>query len=102
MTILETVTEQRCEALTIGDIPPYRCATSATVDRRGGRSVPTMLVPCAYTGLKMPAISERDKSVRCEAIAAQPGKAKSRLAPLRGTTTIASVRPRSSSLQRAS
>jgi hypothetical protein len=40
MTILETVTlesatEHRCEALTIGDIPPYRCTTSATADRRG-------------------------------------------------------------------
>jgi hypothetical protein len=27
--------EHRCEALTIGDIPPYRCTTSATADRRG-------------------------------------------------------------------
>jgi hypothetical protein len=35
MTILETVTEHRCEALTISDIPPYRCTTSATADRRG-------------------------------------------------------------------
>jgi hypothetical protein len=37
MTILETVTaiEHRCEALTISDIPPYRCTTSATTDRRG-------------------------------------------------------------------
>jgi hypothetical protein len=37
MTILETVTtvEHRCEALTIGDIPPYRCTTSATADRKG-------------------------------------------------------------------
>jgi hypothetical protein len=36
MTILETVTivEHRCEALTISDIPPYRCTTSATADRR--------------------------------------------------------------------
>jgi hypothetical protein len=37
MTMLETVTletvttvEHRCEALTISDIPPYRCTTSAT------------------------------------------------------------------------
>jgi hypothetical protein len=37
MTILETVTtvEHRCEALTISDIPPYRCTTSASADRRG-------------------------------------------------------------------
>lgn len=38
MTIPEsavTTMERRCEALTIGDIPPYRCTTSATVDRRG-------------------------------------------------------------------
>jgi hypothetical protein len=37
MTTLETVTavEHRCEALTISDIPPYRCTTSATADRRG-------------------------------------------------------------------
>jgi hypothetical protein len=40
MIILETVTpesatEHRCEALTISDIPPYRCTTSATADRRG-------------------------------------------------------------------
>jgi hypothetical protein len=35
-SILETVTiEHRCEALTISDIPPYRCTTSATADRRG-------------------------------------------------------------------
>ena len=34
MSILEAVTELRCEALTISDIPPYRCTTSATVDRR--------------------------------------------------------------------
>jgi hypothetical protein len=38
MTILETVTpksatEHRCEALTISDIPPYRCTTSATAPR---------------------------------------------------------------------
>jgi hypothetical protein len=32
---LESVTEHRCEALTISDIPPYRCTTSATADRRG-------------------------------------------------------------------
>jgi hypothetical protein len=38
MTILEavpTATEHRCEALTISDIPPYRCTTSATDDRLG-------------------------------------------------------------------
>jgi hypothetical protein len=42
MPIIETVTletvttvEHRCEALTIGDIPPYRCTTSATADRQG-------------------------------------------------------------------
>jgi hypothetical protein len=32
---LESATEHRCEALTISDIPPYRCTTSATTDRRG-------------------------------------------------------------------
>jgi hypothetical protein len=30
-----TTIEHRCEALTISDIPPYRCTTSATADRRG-------------------------------------------------------------------
>ena len=35
MTTLETATEHRCEALTISDIPPYRCTTNATADRRG-------------------------------------------------------------------
>jgi hypothetical protein len=40
MIILETVTleaatEHRCEALTISDIPPYRCTTSATTARQG-------------------------------------------------------------------
>jgi hypothetical protein len=35
MTIIEAVTEHRCEALTISDIPPYRCTTSATADRAG-------------------------------------------------------------------
>jgi hypothetical protein len=37
MTTLETAAtaEHRCEALTISDIPPYRCTTSATADRRG-------------------------------------------------------------------
>jgi hypothetical protein len=40
MTILESAatasdTEHRCEALTISDIPPYRCTSSATADRRG-------------------------------------------------------------------
>jgi hypothetical protein len=31
----EVVTEQRCEALTLGDLPPYCCTTSATADRLG-------------------------------------------------------------------
>jgi hypothetical protein len=37
ITTPETVTtvEHRREALTISDIPPYRCTTSATADRRG-------------------------------------------------------------------
>jgi hypothetical protein len=36
MNILEIVaTEHRCEAMTISDIPPYRCTTSATADRKG-------------------------------------------------------------------
>jgi hypothetical protein len=37
MTAIEfaTTIEHRCEALTISDIPPYRCTTSATADRRG-------------------------------------------------------------------
>jgi len=35
MRILEAAIEQRCEALTISDMPPYRCTTSATADRRG-------------------------------------------------------------------
>jgi hypothetical protein len=35
MSILEAATEHRCEALTISDIPPYRCTTSATADRKG-------------------------------------------------------------------
>jgi hypothetical protein len=38
MTIIEAVTttvEHRCEALTISEITPYRCTTSATADRRG-------------------------------------------------------------------
>jgi hypothetical protein len=30
-----TAAEHRCEALTISDIPPYRCTTSATADRQG-------------------------------------------------------------------
>jgi hypothetical protein len=30
-----TTREHRCEALTISDIPPYRCTISATADRRG-------------------------------------------------------------------
>jgi len=59
MTILEVVTtavEHRCEALTISDIPPYRCTTSATADRRGRRSVPAMPVICVSIGLTMPPI----------------------------------------------
>jgi hypothetical protein len=42
MTALESVTavEHRCEALTIGDIPAYRCTTSATTDRQGRRVCP--------------------------------------------------------------
>ncbi len=36
MTILEChITEHHCEALTISDIPPYRCTTSPTASRRG-------------------------------------------------------------------
>jgi hypothetical protein len=35
MSILEAAVEHRCEALTITDIPPYRCTTSATADRKG-------------------------------------------------------------------
>jgi hypothetical protein len=38
MSAHETVTaiEHRCEALSVtGDIPPYRCTTSATTDRQG-------------------------------------------------------------------
>ena len=37
MITLETVAavEHRCEALTISDIPPYRCTTSAIADRKG-------------------------------------------------------------------
>lgn len=37
MINLETITaiEHSCEALTISEIPPYRCTTSATVDRQG-------------------------------------------------------------------
>ena len=39
MTILKRVTqpdtEHQCEALTIGDSPPYRCTTSATATRQG-------------------------------------------------------------------
>jgi hypothetical protein len=32
---LESATEHRCEALTISDIPPYRCTASATTARQG-------------------------------------------------------------------
>jgi hypothetical protein len=37
MTNIETATavEHRCEALTISEIPPYRCTTSATGARQG-------------------------------------------------------------------
>jgi hypothetical protein len=37
MTALETAItiEHRSEALTISEIPPYRCTTSATADRQG-------------------------------------------------------------------
>jgi hypothetical protein len=31
----DTTTEHRCEALTISEIPPYRCTTSATGARQG-------------------------------------------------------------------
>jgi hypothetical protein len=31
----DTTIEHRCEALTISEIPPYRCTTSATGARRG-------------------------------------------------------------------
>ena len=38
MTTIESVTtERRCEAMTFSDIEPYRCTTSATVDRAGRR-----------------------------------------------------------------
>jgi hypothetical protein len=42
MTILGSVdtTEHRCEALTISDIPPYPCTTSATVARQGRQVCP--------------------------------------------------------------
>jgi hypothetical protein len=37
MNILETAAtiEHRCEALTISEIPPYRCTRSATAARQG-------------------------------------------------------------------
>jgi hypothetical protein len=43
MTILRTATsiEHRCEALTISEIPPYRCITSATADRQGREVCPS-------------------------------------------------------------
>jgi hypothetical protein len=44
---------------------------------RAVRCVPAMPVPCASVGLTMPPIIERGKPVRCEAITAMPGKAKS-------------------------
>lgn len=66
MTEIESV-EPRCEALSVtGDIPPYRCTTSATGE--AGRSAPAMPVPCAFAGLTMLPTSEPSKRVRCEAI----------------------------------
>jgi hypothetical protein len=44
MTILESASaavECRCEALTISDIPPYRCTTSATAHRQGREVCPS-------------------------------------------------------------
>jgi hypothetical protein len=37
----DTTIEHRCEALTISEIPPYRCTTSATGARHGRREVCT-------------------------------------------------------------
>jgi hypothetical protein len=50
MTIIETVTatEHRCEAPTISDIPPYRCATA---DRRGRPVCASDARACASVGL---------------------------------------------------
>jgi hypothetical protein len=36
-----TTVEHRCEALTISEIPPYRCTTSATADRQGREVCPS-------------------------------------------------------------
>jgi hypothetical protein len=36
-----TIVEHRCEALTISEIPPYRCTTSATDDRQGREVCPS-------------------------------------------------------------
>src|ERR1700722_6091483 len=56
----ETVTaiEHRCEALTISDIPPYRCTTSVTADRRGRAVCPAIPVRRGAVGSMMPPISE--------------------------------------------
>jgi hypothetical protein len=74
---LETVTtaaEHRCEALTISDIPPYRCTTSATADRRGrARSVPAMPVRCA-SAISILMMSEPGKPGRCQAVTTAKGK----------------------------
>jgi len=40
LNILNTTIEHRCEALTISEIPPYRCTTSATGARRGREVCP--------------------------------------------------------------
>jgi hypothetical protein len=39
-TIESATTERRCEAMTFSDIEPYRCTTSATVDRQGRHVCP--------------------------------------------------------------
>jgi hypothetical protein len=36
-----TTIEHRCEALTISEIPPYRCTTSATGARQGREVCPS-------------------------------------------------------------
>jgi hypothetical protein len=36
----DTTIEHRCEALTISEIPPYRCTTSATGARQGREVCP--------------------------------------------------------------
>jgi hypothetical protein len=37
----DTTIEHRCEALTISEIPPYRCTTSATGARQGREVCPS-------------------------------------------------------------